>query len=58
MIVWRPRAEKIRTSLGLLSDNIEAKSGERWGNFPQTHSLVGIINTALRLSRRPWEEDP
>ena len=30
-------------------------TGELWGNFPQTYSLVGIINSALRLSR-PWED--
>jgi GH15 family glucan-1,4-alpha-glucosidase len=46
-----------RTSLGLLSEDIDAKTGEWWGNFPQTYSLVGIINSAIRLSR-PWEEDP
>jgi len=26
-----------------------------WGNFPQTYSMVGLINSAVRLSRR-WEE--
>ncbi len=46
-----------RTRLGLLSEDIDAKTGEGWGNFPQTYSLVGIINSAIRLSR-PWEEDP
>ena len=30
-------------------------SGELWGNFPQTYSMVGIIVSALRLSRQ-WEE--
>jgi hypothetical protein len=25
-----------------------------WGNFPQTYSMVGVINGAIRLSRR-WE---
>ncbi|HTB67667.1 MAG TPA: hypothetical protein VK727_15690 [Steroidobacteraceae bacterium] len=30
-------------------------SGELWGNFPQTYSRVGIIVSALRLSRQ-WEE--
>jgi hypothetical protein len=29
-------------------------TGELWGNFPQTYSMVGIINGATRLSRR-WE---
>jgi GH15 family glucan-1,4-alpha-glucosidase len=46
-----------RTSLGLLSEDIDARTREWWGNFPQTYSLVGIINSAIRLSR-PWEEDP
>ncbi len=41
--------------LGLLSEDIHAASGELWGNFPQTYSMVGVINSALRLSRS-WEE--
>jgi GH15 family glucan-1,4-alpha-glucosidase len=44
-----------RTPLGLLSEDIEPSTGELWGNFPQTYSMVGIINCAVRLSR-PWEE--
>ncbi len=44
-----------RTRLGLLSEDIDPATGELWGNFPQTYSLVGIINSAVRLSR-PWEE--
>lgn len=44
-----------RTRLGLLSEDIDPASGELWGNFPQTYSLVGIINSAVRLSRS-WEE--
>lgn len=45
-----------RNSLGLLSEDTDVKSGELWGNYPQTYSLVGIINAAMRLSRR-WEEE-
>ena len=30
-------------------------TGEMWGNFPQTYSMVGIINGAVRLSAR-WED--
>ena len=30
-------------------------TGELWGNYPQTYSLVGLINSAMRLSKR-WEE--
>jgi GH15 family glucan-1,4-alpha-glucosidase len=40
--------------LGLLSEHIDATTGELWGNFPQTYSMAGIINGATRLSRR-WE---
>jgi GH15 family glucan-1,4-alpha-glucosidase len=44
-----------RTSLGLLSEDIDPMTGELWGNFPQTYSMVGIINCAVRLSRG-WED--
>jgi GH15 family glucan-1,4-alpha-glucosidase len=44
-----------RTRLGLLSEDIDPATGEWWGNFPQTYSMVGIINSAIRLSRS-WEE--
>ena len=44
-----------RNSVGLLSEDIDPVSGELWGNFPQTYSMVGIIISALRLSRR-WED--
>jgi GH15 family glucan-1,4-alpha-glucosidase len=40
--------------LGLMSEDTDAATGEAWGNFPQTYSMVGIINVAVRLSR-PWE---
>jgi GH15 family glucan-1,4-alpha-glucosidase len=46
---------KRRNSAGLLSEDIDPKSGELWGNFPQTYSMVGIITCATRLSRS-WEE--
>jgi GH15 family glucan-1,4-alpha-glucosidase len=44
-----------RNHLGLLSEDIDPGSRELWGNYPQTCSLVGIINAAMRLSR-PWED--
>ncbi|MHB1589484.1 MAG: glycoside hydrolase family 15 protein, partial [Metallibacterium scheffleri] len=44
-----------RTRLGLLSEDIDPATGELWGNFPQTYSMVGLINSAMRLSRS-WEE--
>lgn len=44
-----------RTALGLLSEDLDVSSGELWGNFPQTYSMVGIITGAMRLSCS-WEE--
>jgi GH15 family glucan-1,4-alpha-glucosidase len=43
-----------RNHLGLMSEDTDPQTGEPWGNFPQTYSMVGIINGAVRLSR-PWE---
>ena len=43
-----------RNPLGLLSEDIDPATRELWGNFPQTYSMVGIINGATRLSRR-WD---
>ncbi len=44
-----------RNKLGLLSEDLDPVTGELWGNYPQTYSLVGIINSAMRLSIS-WEE--
>jgi GH15 family glucan-1,4-alpha-glucosidase len=44
-----------RNAVGLLSEDLAASTGELWGNFPQTYSMVGIINGATRLSR-PWDD--
>ncbi|WP_088279138.1 glycoside hydrolase family 15 protein [Ideonella sp. A 288] len=43
-----------RNPLGLLSEDIAPATGELWGNFPQTYSMVGIVNGAVRLSRA-WD---
>ncbi|MEY8837671.1 glycoside hydrolase family 15 protein [Cribrihabitans sp. XS_ASV171] len=43
-----------RNPLGLMSEDTAFDTREGWGNFPQTYSMVGIINGAMRLSR-PWE---
>ncbi|MBP9229926.1 MAG: glycoside hydrolase family 15 protein [Phenylobacterium sp.] len=42
-----------RTAAGLLSEDITLDGAELWGNYPQTYSLVGLINCANMLSR-PW----
>jgi GH15 family glucan-1,4-alpha-glucosidase len=57
----RPQAREIfeamlaaRNPLGMLSEDTHAATGEMWGNYPQTYSMVGIINGAMRLSA-PWD---
>jgi GH15 family glucan-1,4-alpha-glucosidase len=44
-----------RNHLGLLSEDLSTENGELWGNFPQTYSMVGLIQCAARLSK-PWDE--
>ena len=43
-----------RNHLGLLSEDTHPVTREMWGNYPQTYSMVGIINAAVRLSA-PWD---
>lgn len=43
-----------RTQSGLLSEDLDFATGELWGNFPQTYSLVGVINCAGLLSKS-WD---
>ena len=43
-----------RNHLGLLSEDTHPVTRQMWGNFPQTYSMVGIINCAMRLSAS-WE---
>jgi len=43
-----------RNRLGLLAEHIDPRTGEQWGNFVQTYSMVGLINAAIRLSKR-WD---
>ncbi|MCG7393512.1 glycoside hydrolase family 15 protein [Microvirga sp. ACRRW] len=45
----------LRNSFGLFSEDADFTTGELWGNFPQTYSMVGLINSAVRLSRS-WED--
>jgi GH15 family glucan-1,4-alpha-glucosidase len=44
----------VRNPLGLMSEDTDPSNGQMWGNFPQTYSMVGIINSAVRLSA-PWD---
>jgi GH15 family glucan-1,4-alpha-glucosidase len=43
-----------RTSAGLLPEDMSFDGQELWGNYPQTYSLVGIINCANLLSKS-WQ---
>jgi len=39
-----------RNRHGLLSEHVDPSSRELWGNFPQTYSMVGLVNSATRVS--------
>jgi GH15 family glucan-1,4-alpha-glucosidase len=44
-------------SFGLLSEDIDPRTGRAWGSIPQTYSMAGLIISAMRLSRsweHPW----
>jgi GH15 family glucan-1,4-alpha-glucosidase len=45
------RAISCCNDVGLLGEEVETATGELVGNFPQAFSHVGLINTALNLSR-------
>ncbi|MCU0888361.1 MAG: glycoside hydrolase family 15 protein [Rubritepida sp.] len=45
----------LRNHVGLLPEDVDARTGLLWGNFPQSYSQVGLILSAMRLSRS-WEE--
>jgi GH15 family glucan-1,4-alpha-glucosidase len=44
--------------VGLLAEQIDPLTGQMLGNFPQAYSHVGLINSALSMSREigPLEE--
>ena len=44
----------LHNGLGLFAEDVLPATGEQSGNFPQTYSHVGLINTAFLLSR-PWD---
>ncbi|MDB5271072.1 MAG: glycosyl hydrolase [Hymenobacter sp.] len=43
---------KYANHLGLLSEDVDAKTGSQWGNFPQAYSHVGLVNAAYRIAHR------
>ena len=46
---------RLRNTFGLFSEDVDLSTGELWGNFPQTYSMVGLINSAMRLSMS-WDD--
>lgn len=49
------RARTVTSPLGLLSEDVDPKTGVMWGNFPQAYSHVGMIHAAFAASP-PWSE--
>ncbi len=43
---------KYTNHLGLLSEDVDAKTGSQWGNFPQAYSHVGLMNAAYRITNK------
>ncbi len=44
-----------RNRHGLFAEDINPHTLEQWGNFAQTYSMVGLINSAIRLSQA-WSD--
>jgi len=42
---------QFRNELGIFSEDI-GLDGSQWGNYPQTYSHVGLINSAFRIARK------
>nr|MBA3342027.1 glycoside hydrolase family 15 protein [Gemmatimonadaceae bacterium] len=42
-----------RNRHGLLAEDLDPETHEQWGNFVQTYSMAGIIDSAIRLSSSP-----
>jgi GH15 family glucan-1,4-alpha-glucosidase len=38
--------------LGLLGEEVDPRTGELLGNFPQAFSHIGLINSAIQLARQ------
>jgi GH15 family glucan-1,4-alpha-glucosidase len=45
------RLLKFSNHLGIFSEDVDNDGGQ-WGNFPQTYSHVGLMNTAFRIARK------
>jgi GH15 family glucan-1,4-alpha-glucosidase len=43
--------------VGLFSEDLDPVTGEQLGNFPQTYSHVGLINTAFAICSSPEDAE-
>ncbi len=43
--------------LGLLSEDVDPQDGSQWGNFPQTYSHMGLVNSAFRIAHQMDKPD-
>jgi GH15 family glucan-1,4-alpha-glucosidase len=44
--------------LGLMAEEVDARTGHQLGNFPQAYTHVGLISAALSLEQRARERPP
>src|SRR6266542_1570911 len=44
-----------RNRHGLLAEHLDPGTREQWGNFVQTYSMAGIVDSAIRLSKPPQQ---
>ena len=52
IVLQGSEVKSLRTGQSNIAESYAAvEDGELWGNYPQTYSLVGIINCAVMLSR-------
>lgn len=42
---------KAQNHLGLMAEDYDIKTSSQWGNFPQTYSHVGLINSAFAIDK-------
>lgn len=45
------RLLRFSNHVGIFSEDVDNEGGQ-WGNFPQTYSHVGMMNTAFRIARK------
>ena len=46
-----------RNRHGLLAEDLDPRTLEQWGNFPQTYCMAGIIDCAVALEKNPLRKE-